>query len=186
MFFLPEARSSFISLDPHLACYLLPRILHLCDYNYSFVLCLWLFKIWTDPGTSEAKCIYQFDAWPEWLIINHPCWQLDMCCSPQGLRHKHHNTTQHLSSGGWGEKPLSAERTGKTDFTFRLYSPRQYFYLSETWHSEVLAITDGHFSMTMCAGVWHNVPLGCYPQMSNSLCSKCVLAGGKKKGYGNH
>lgn len=41
------------------------------------------------------------------------------------------------------------------------------------------------FFMTVCAGVWHTVPLACYTQMSNSLCSKCVLAGGKKKGYGH-
>lgn len=72
--FLARSLSSFISLDPHLACYLLPRILHLCEYNYSFFLCLWVFKFWTDPGTSEGKCIYQFDAWPEWLIINVDSW----------------------------------------------------------------------------------------------------------------
>lgn len=34
--------------------------------------------------------------------------------------------------------------------------------------------------LTMCAGAWHTVPLACYIQMSNFVCRKCVLAGGKK------
>lgn len=65
-------------------------------------------------------------------------------------------------------------------FFLGCFSSGFYFYLSSTCRGEVCVITNGHFQRTMCAGVWHTLPLACYTRMSNSLCCKCVLAGGKE------
>ncbi len=46
---------------------------------------VFVFKFWMASETPEGKCIYQFVAWLEWLIINHHCWQLLLWYSLQGL-----------------------------------------------------------------------------------------------------
>lgn len=129
MLFLPEAWSAFISLNPCLACYLLLRIPHPSDRNHQFLLCLWIFKFWMD---SEGRCIYQFNAWLDRLIINHHCWQLAMWYSVQGPTEP--STLNNTTSSMWGRNRRtcrkSAERRGCM-YARDVFPPGYIFTLAE-------------------------------------------------------
>lgn len=126
MFFLAKAWSAFISLNPCLARYILLIIPHSSDCNYWLLFCLWIFKFWMDSGTSEGRCIYQFNAWLDRLIINHHCWQLSIWYSVQG-------STSNKTTSMWSEKkekPVEkcAERRGKANFKLKMCSPPGYIF----------------------------------------------------------
>lgn len=183
--------------NPHLAHYRWPRLPHLYR-NAQFLLCPWIFKFRMDSEPSEGTCIYQFNARQACLIINHHRWQLAMLSSPRGLREPPTTRTTEQCTILCEGKKQNRQTTQQTNFSQVCWGERKTHFYSGCIFPWLYILTQPNmpewstfhhkwsfFFMTMCAGVWHTVPLACYTQMSNSLCNKCVLAGGKKKGYGH-